>query len=91
MKGAVYAATKAAPRSFTRSIDAELVGRGIRVNAVIPGPINAPAGFERTGLSKESFEEFATNIVNNVPMRRFRLPEEIAGAVAFLASSERLS
>jgi len=88
VNGSVYAATKAALRSFTRSIAAELVDRGIRVNAVSPGPINTPAGFERTGLSKEAIEEFASNVVGQVPMKRFGQPEEVAGAVAFLASAD---
>ena len=50
--GTVYSATKAALRSFARSVAAELVGRNIRVNAVAPGPIETPI-FGRTGLSKE--------------------------------------
>jgi NAD(P)-dependent dehydrogenase (short-subunit alcohol dehydrogenase family) len=88
VNGTVYAATKAAMRSFTRSMAAELVGRGIRVNAVSPGPINTPDGFARTGLSKEAMEEFAKGIVERVPMKRIGQPDEIAGAVAFLASSD---
>jgi NAD(P)-dependent dehydrogenase (short-subunit alcohol dehydrogenase family) len=88
VNGSVYAATKAALRSFTRSIAAELVGRGIRVNAVSPGPIYTPAGFERSGLSPGALDEFAKNILAQVPMKRFGQPEEIAGAVAFLASSD---
>jgi NAD(P)-dependent dehydrogenase (short-subunit alcohol dehydrogenase family) len=88
VNGTAYAATKAALRSFTRSIAAELVGRGIRVNAVSPGPIETPAGFERSGLSKEAMEEFAKNIVAQVPMKRIGQPAEIAAAVAFLASAD---
>jgi NAD(P)-dependent dehydrogenase (short-subunit alcohol dehydrogenase family) len=88
VNGTAYAATKAALRSFTRSFAAELVGRGIRVNAVSPGPIETPAGFERSGLSKEAMEEFAKNIVAQVPMKRIGQPAEVAAAVAFLASSD---
>jgi NAD(P)-dependent dehydrogenase (short-subunit alcohol dehydrogenase family) len=67
---------------------AELVDRGIRVNAARPGPIDTLAGFECSGLSKEAIEEFARNIGNNVAMKQLGQPEEIAGAVAFLASSD---
>ena len=88
VNGSVYAATKAALRSFTRSIAAELVGRGIRVNAVSPGPIDTPAGFERSGLSKDALDEFAKYVISQVPMKRFGQPDEVAAAVAFLASSD---
>lgn len=88
VNGSVYAATKSALRSFTRSLAAELVERGIRVNAVSPGPIETPAGFERTGLSKEAVDEFLKTVIAQVPMKRIGRPEEIAGAVAFLASSD---
>jgi len=83
-----YSATKAALRSLTRTIAAELAERGIRVNAVSPGPIDTPAGFERSGLSKEAMEGWVKEIVAQVPLKRIGRPEEIAGAVAFLASSD---
>jgi len=85
--GTVYSATKAALRSFARSVAAELVGRNIRVNAVAPGPIETPI-FGRTGLSKEQVDEFAKSIVSMVPMKRLGQPEEVAGVVAFLASPD---
>ena len=85
--GSVYAATKAAMRSLTRSFASALVARNIRVNAVAPGPIETPI-FERTGLPKEARDEFASYVLNKVPMKRFGQPEEVAGVVAFLASKD---
>lgn len=83
----VYAATKAAVRSFARTLTTELVDRGIRVNVVSPGPITTPI-FGRTGLPKETVEEFARDIMTKVPMKRFGKPEEVADAVLFLATPE---
>jgi NAD(P)-dependent dehydrogenase (short-subunit alcohol dehydrogenase family) len=83
----VYAASKAALRSLARTLSAELTGRGIRVNAVSPGPIETPI-FGRMGLSAEEIEGFGQNIMQQVPMKRLGQPEEIAKAVLFLASSD---
>ena len=85
--GSVYAATKAALRSMARSLAAELVGRNIRVNAVAPGPIQTPI-LGRSGLPQDMVDEFVKNIVASVPMKRFGTSEEVAGTVAFLASSD---
>ena len=85
--GSVYAATKGALRSFTRSIAAELIARNIRVNSVAPGPIETPI-FGRTGLPQEAIDDFAKGILSSVPMKRFGKPEEVAGAVTFLASPD---
>jgi NAD(P)-dependent dehydrogenase (short-subunit alcohol dehydrogenase family) len=82
-----YSSTKAALRSFARTTAAELVGRGIRVNAVAPGPIETPI-FGRTGLSQEGLDEFAKGVLVRIPMKRFGQPEEVAAAVAFLASQD---
>jgi NAD(P)-dependent dehydrogenase (short-subunit alcohol dehydrogenase family) len=85
--GTVYAATKAAMRSLTRSMAAELVARNIRVNAVAPGPIATPI-FSRTGMPKEQLDEIAQMLIASVPMKRLGTSEEVAGTVAFLASSD---
>ena len=82
-----YSATKAALRSLARTAAAELAERGIRVNTVAPGPIVTPI-FGRTGLPQEAVDEFAKEVVSKVPMKRFGQPEEVAGAVAFLASQD---
>jgi NAD(P)-dependent dehydrogenase (short-subunit alcohol dehydrogenase family) len=82
-----YGATKAALRSLARTAAAELVGRGIRVNTVAPGPIVTPI-FGKTGLPKEARDEFAKEVIAKVPMKRFGQPEEVASTVAFLASQD---
>ena len=82
-----YSATKAALRSLARTAAAELVGRGIRVNAVAPGPIETPI-LGRTGLPKEAMDQFSKDIVTRVPMKRFGQSAEVAGTVAFLASQD---
>ena len=83
----VYAASKAAVRSFARTAAAELVGRGIRVNAVSPGPIATPI-FGRLGLPQGAVDELAKTIISLVPMKRIGKPEEIASTVLFLASPD---
>lgn len=83
----IYAATKAAVRSFARTAAAELKDRNIRVNAVAPGPIATPI-FGRSGLSEEQIEGFKAGISARVPLGRIGRPEEIASAVAFLASDD---
>jgi NAD(P)-dependent dehydrogenase (short-subunit alcohol dehydrogenase family) len=83
----IYSATKAAIRSFARTLTAELVGRGIRINVVSPGPIRTPI-FGRNGLSQEQIDDVARMLVSKVPMNRFGQPEEVADTVLFLASQE---
>jgi len=84
---AVYSATKAAVRSLARSFSAELLPRGIRVNAVSPGATFTPI-FGRSGLNKEQLDQTAAGIVKMVPAGRFATAEEVAAAVAYLASTE---
>ena len=88
MPGAsAYSASKAALRSFTRTLAAELAARKIRVNAVSPGPISTPI-YGKTGMPADAVQQMAAGILAQVPMKRFGEPEEIARAVAFLASDE---
>jgi NAD(P)-dependent dehydrogenase (short-subunit alcohol dehydrogenase family) len=83
----VYAASKAALRSLARTLSAELVGRGIRVNAVSPGPIETPI-YGRMGMTEEQTQEMGKSVIQQVPMQRFGKSEEIASAVVFLASAD---
>jgi NAD(P)-dependent dehydrogenase (short-subunit alcohol dehydrogenase family) len=85
--GTVYSATKAAVRSLARTMSAELVAKGIRVNAVSPGPIQTPI-FGRMGMTQEQASEMAKGISAQVPMGRIGTSEEVAKAAVFLASSD---
>jgi NAD(P)-dependent dehydrogenase (short-subunit alcohol dehydrogenase family) len=83
-----YAASKAAVRNFARAWTLELKDRKIRVNAMSPGAIDTPALATTTGLSAEQAEQAVAQFTTQIPMGRRGMPEEIAAAVAFLASEE---
>jgi len=83
----VYSATKAAVRSFARTFSRELIDRGIRVNAVSPGPISTPI-FGRMGLPEEVADNIEDQLATLVPLKRAGKPSEIADSVVFLASKE---
>ncbi len=68
---------------MARSLSRELLPRGIRVNAVSPGPVDT--GILETTMTKEAADRFKAERVAENPMRRFGTPEEVARAVAFLA------
>ena len=80
-----YGAAKAALRSMTRSLAGELSPRGIRVNAVNPGPIGETDILQKVGMPKEAKDQVYTQMAESVPMKRLGRPEEIAKAVAYLA------
>jgi NAD(P)-dependent dehydrogenase (short-subunit alcohol dehydrogenase family) len=81
-----YAASKAAIRSLGRTWAAELADRKIRVNTVVPGPIETPGlkGLAPSGQEQALLDGEAAK----VPMGRIGQPSEIASAVAFLASDQ---
>ena len=83
----VYGATKAALLSLTRTLSGELISRGIRVNAVSPGPISTPL-YGKLGLSAADLQSVGASIQSQVPAGRFGKPSEIAQAIVFLASDE---
>ncbi len=83
----ILSATKAAVRSLARSLGAELAPRGVRVNAVSPGPTNTPF-HSKLGLSENDLRDVAAGIEAQVPLRRFGEADEIAKAALFLASED---
>lgn len=83
----VYSASKAATRSLGRSLGAELVDRGIRVNVVSPGPIDTPI-FETFATGADEVAATKRQWSDDNPMKRCGTAGEVARAVLFLASTE---
>jgi NAD(P)-dependent dehydrogenase (short-subunit alcohol dehydrogenase family) len=81
----IYNAGKAAVRSLARTLTAELKGRGIRVNALSPGPTDT-AGFAR--FAGDRGADFRRHLAEVIPVGRVGRPEEVASAVLFLASAD---
>jgi NAD(P)-dependent dehydrogenase (short-subunit alcohol dehydrogenase family) len=83
----VYSAAKAALRSLVQTLGLELIGRGIRINAISPGPIATPM-FDRFGLPAEAVQGIKEDIARKSPIKRFGSPEELARVALFLASND---
>jgi NAD(P)-dependent dehydrogenase (short-subunit alcohol dehydrogenase family) len=85
--GSVYAATKAAVRSFGRSLAADLLPRRIRVNTISPGPIDTPI-LGKGGLPQEEVNKLKDGMAQSVPMKRMGQAEDIAKGALFLCSDD---
>jgi NAD(P)-dependent dehydrogenase (short-subunit alcohol dehydrogenase family) len=83
----IYTASKAALESLARTLSAELVGRGIRVNAISPGNITTPI-LDRLGMSPADLAAAKAAETERVPMKRFGNADELARAVVFLLSPD---
>ena len=83
----VYAASKAALISLAKTLSAELLPQGVRVNVVSPGPVSTPL-YGKLGLAPEQLQAMAASIQTQIPLGRFGTPEEIAATVLHLVSSE---
>ncbi|WP_233830989.1 SDR family oxidoreductase [Paraburkholderia sp. ZP32-5] len=83
----VYAASKAALISFAKTLSAELLPQGVRVNVVSPGPVHTPL-YGKLGFDSATLDATAAQIMSQVPLGRFGKPEEIAATVLHLAAPE---
>jgi NAD(P)-dependent dehydrogenase (short-subunit alcohol dehydrogenase family) len=83
----VYGASKAAVVNLAKTLSADLLPRGVRVNVISPGPVATPI-FDRMDLPEEQTRQLKEWISSQVPLKRFGRPEEIAAAVLYLSSSE---
>lgn len=83
----VYAATKAAIRSFARSWIVDLKDRQIRVNVVSPGTVPTP-GYDNLGMTKAQMDGFIASQNAAIPLGRVGRPDEVARAVLFLVSDD---
>ncbi|HWW64086.1 MAG TPA: SDR family oxidoreductase [Sphingomonadaceae bacterium] len=85
---AIYAAAKAGLRAVARALAVELVGEGIRVNMVSPGPTETPIINRNVGMDAAEVDGLRQQMIAAVPMKRMGEADEIARAALFLASDE---
>jgi NAD(P)-dependent dehydrogenase (short-subunit alcohol dehydrogenase family) len=81
----VYSASKGALSALVRALAAELAPKGIRVNAVSPGPISTPI-YDKMGFPADALAAFQTDMTGKIPLGRFGEPEEVARLALFLGS-----
>lgn len=87
----VYSASKAAVRSFARTLGAELAPRGIRVNSISPGPVDTPMMTklrDHSGLAPDGVAKLVSTMHSQLTIGRASTAAEIAGVVLFLASAD---
>lgn len=85
--GAIYSATKAGLLAITKTLALELAPKGIRVNALSPGPIATPI-YGKLGMTQEQVSGFAESMNKRIPLNRFGRPEEMATVALFLSSDD---
>ncbi len=83
----VYGSTKAALLNMSKALSNELLSRGIRINAVSPGPVDTPL-YDKAGIPVEYHDQVMKDIVATIPAGRFGKPEEVAKAVLYFASDD---
>lgn len=83
----VYSLTKGALLTLAKTLSGELIGRGIRVNAVSPGPIATPL-YDKLGATPADAKAMTAQIQSQIPAGRFGTASEVAKTIVFLASDE---
>jgi NAD(P)-dependent dehydrogenase (short-subunit alcohol dehydrogenase family) len=81
----VYGASKAGVVNLAKTLSADLLPRGVRVNVVSPGPIETPI-FANAGMNEKQVADLKLAWADRNPMKRFGTPDEVAATVLFLAS-----